>query len=230
MPTYISPLDNYRISSGFGPRDIGAIGSKNHMGIDLAAPKGTPVLAPADLKITGASYSGGYGNLITGVDSSGLTHQFAHLSSMSVKPGDIVLQGQNIGGVGNTGNSTGNHLHYGIKDAAGKYINPKFVLDQAKKLGNDAIQKGKDALVKAALLSNPITAPIAAAQIGLNKLVGGDGDDCGINIICHLRKWLKDSDFFVRMAMVIVAIIFLAGAFVLFSRGQVTTQLTKALK
>lgn len=215
-------LGDYRISSPFGSRSSpGGIGSTNHKGIDIAVPTGTPVVAPTDIKITQAGWSGGYGNLIRGMDDAGNTYEFGHLSQIGVKPGDVVQQGTQIGKVGSTGNSTGPHLHFGIKDATGKFINPSDLLSKAKQAGQDALKKGADALKKAAVIAaaNTIGGPVAGAIVAADVL--GGGEECGsLDFICKLKKWLKEGDFFTRLALVIMAIILLVAGFAILARSQ----------
>jgi murein DD-endopeptidase MepM/ murein hydrolase activator NlpD len=98
-----------------------------HQGLDISTPKGQPVYATADGKVTTASYSGDYGNLIVLSHDFGLTTRYGHLSAFNVKPSDIVRRGDVIGFVGSTGRSTGAHLHYEIL-ANDKLINPLQLL------------------------------------------------------------------------------------------------------
>lgn len=117
-----------RISSGFGFRQHPIEHKqKLHSGIDIAAPQGTPVYAPANGKVTIAAYQGANGNLIRinhGKNSQNqvLESAYAHLSKFLVEVNQIVSAGDKIGEVGSTGrykdgraSSTGNHLHFGIK-------------------------------------------------------------------------------------------------------------------
>jgi len=100
-----------RKTSNFGPR-----GKSVHQGIDLAAPKGTPVLASAGGKV---AYSGngmkGYGKVVVLKHASDLSTVYAHNSSLLVRMGDSVRQGQAIAKVGSTGRATGPHLHFEIR-------------------------------------------------------------------------------------------------------------------
>jgi len=100
-----------RPTSGFGPR-----GRRVHEGIDLAAPKGTPVRASASGKV---AYSGngmrGYGKVIVLKHDNDLSTVYAHNSSLLVRMGDRVEQGQIIAKVGATGRATGPHLHFEIR-------------------------------------------------------------------------------------------------------------------
>jgi len=225
MGDYFNPIVGaYRVSSPFGSRSSpGGIGSTEHMGLDLAAPLGTPVVAPTDITILEAGRKGGFGNFISGQDSAGNIYQFGHLSEINVSPGNVISGGSVIGAVGSTGNSTGNHLHFGIKDANGNFINPSSLIAGARKIGKDALNKGKSLIGKAltvAALSNPVTAPLVIGA----KLAGVGGDSW----LDQFKKWLKESGFFQRMAMVIIAVIFLMAAFSLLARGQVS--FVKSLK
>ncbi len=92
-----------------------------HTGIDLAAPPGTPVLAAADgtVLLTGAQRQGnqyvGYGNYVILQHASGLRTLYAHLLGSAVRPGDTLHQGQVLGFLGSTGNSTGPHTHFEVR-------------------------------------------------------------------------------------------------------------------
>ncbi|MBQ0017758.1 MAG: peptidoglycan DD-metalloendopeptidase family protein [Clostridiales bacterium] len=93
---------------------------RQHSGIDMGAPTGTPVYAADGGTVTGAGYFGGYGNCIdmdNGIASDGSkrTTRYGHLSYIAVKTGQKVYQGQYIGEVGSTGHSTGPHLHFEIR-------------------------------------------------------------------------------------------------------------------
>ncbi|UCF89529.1 MAG: peptidoglycan DD-metalloendopeptidase family protein, partial [bacterium] len=100
-----------RATSGYGPR-----GRRVHEGIDIAAPRGTPVLASAGGKV---AYSGngmrGYGKVIVIKHTNDLSTVYAHNSSLLVRIGDGVEQGQMIAIVGSTGKSSGPHLHFEIR-------------------------------------------------------------------------------------------------------------------
>lgn len=91
-----------------------------HNGIDIGAAQGTPVLASAGGRVIIAKvggYNGGYGNLIIISHQGGIQTVYAHLSSVFVSSGQTVAQGQTIGSVGNTGRSTGPHLHFEVRGA-----------------------------------------------------------------------------------------------------------------
>lgn len=120
-----TPVRAGRISSGFGMRRHPVLGyNRRHMGVDFAAPTGTPVMAMADAKVVFAGVKGANGKLIVLKHARGLTSLYAHLSRIRVKRGQTVKQKQVIGAVGTTGRSTGPHLHFGVKKH-GRYINPQ---------------------------------------------------------------------------------------------------------
>ena len=112
-----SPLAFTRVSSGYGVRFHPILGrEKAHLGVDYAAPTGTPVRTIADGTITFAGTQRGYGNVIEVTHSEGKSTLFAHLSRIDVKAGQKVAQGEFIGAVGTTGMSTGPHLHFEFRD------------------------------------------------------------------------------------------------------------------
>ncbi len=121
-----SPLKFTCISSGFGRRVHPILGfSHLHAAVDLAAPPGTPVWAPADGTVLFAGRQGAAGKMVKLRHANGYQTVFAHLKSISaaVKPGGRVQQKQVIGAVGSTGRATGPHLHYGMKKD-GVWVNP----------------------------------------------------------------------------------------------------------
>lgn len=100
-----------RISSTYGPR-----WGTFHYGLDFAAPAGTPIYASRAGKVIYSAYNqGGYGKLIIIEHNDGTQTYYAHCSSLYVQVGQSVSQGERIAGVGTTGNSTGNHLHFEIR-------------------------------------------------------------------------------------------------------------------
>lgn len=116
---YKWPLTDYtNLSSLYAGRIDPFTGKKaTHSGIDVPAPKGVKILsAKSGVVLTSAYNSGGYGNYVVVDHGNGDTTLYAHMSSRSVKAGDVVKQGQVLGLVGTTGRSTGNHLHYEIRE------------------------------------------------------------------------------------------------------------------
>ncbi len=108
--------DLHRISDYFGVRkDPFLRTTKFHHGIDFAGPKGVSVYATGNGKVEVAEYSFfGYGNVVLIDHGFGYKSRYAHLQKISVKPGDNVVRGQVIGTLGNSGRSTGPHLHYEV--------------------------------------------------------------------------------------------------------------------
>ena len=105
-----------RITSRFGGRSSpGGIGSTNHKGIDIAAPRGTPVYASDGGTVTYAGWMGGYGYLVRINHGNGYETYYGHNSSLTVSVGQHVYKGQQIARVGSTGNSTGNHCHFEVR-------------------------------------------------------------------------------------------------------------------
>jgi murein DD-endopeptidase MepM/ murein hydrolase activator NlpD len=111
-------------TSGYGVR-IDPIQHKEikHPGFDLAARVGTPVAAAATGTVVQAGPAGTYGNLVTVRHGNGVETRYAHLSATTVKAGDHVDAGQQIGNVGTTGYSTGPHLHFEVRKD-GQAIDP----------------------------------------------------------------------------------------------------------
>ena len=106
-----------RVTSEFGRRrSPGGIGSKNHKGIDIGAPRGTPVYAADGGTVTYAGWMGGYGYVvIINHNGTGYETRYGHNSKLLVSVGDHVYKGQQIAKVGSTGNSTGNHCHFEVR-------------------------------------------------------------------------------------------------------------------
>jgi murein DD-endopeptidase MepM/ murein hydrolase activator NlpD len=105
-----------RITSTFGGRKSpGGIGSTNHKGIDIAAPKGTPVYAADGGTVIYAGWMSGYGYLVQIDHGNGYVTYYGHNSSLTVSVGAKVYKGQQIARVGSTGNSTGNHCHFEVR-------------------------------------------------------------------------------------------------------------------
>jgi murein DD-endopeptidase MepM/ murein hydrolase activator NlpD len=118
------PVQDATLSSNFGMRNHPVLGGRrNHKGVDLAQPTGTPVYATADGVVSKAAPFSSYGNYIQIEHGGGLETRYAHLSGFAVATGDQVRKGQLIGYVGSTGRSTGPHLHYEVR-VAGDAVDP----------------------------------------------------------------------------------------------------------
>ena len=123
-PTYIKPISGGRLSSGFGKRNTGIKGASTyHKGVDWATPVGTAVVASSSGVVTRAGWGSGYGYCIYIKHSDGRETRYGHLSKVLVSVGQSVSQGQKIALSGNTGVSSGPHLHFEIL-INGTQVNP----------------------------------------------------------------------------------------------------------
>lgn len=113
------------ITSRFGERS--SIRVSNHTGLDIAAPRGTPIKAAASGTVTFSGRSGSYGYMVVITHENGIQTYYAHCSKLYVSTGTYVNQGDVIAAVGSTGNSTGNHLHLEIR-VNGVAYNPQYYL------------------------------------------------------------------------------------------------------
>jgi murein DD-endopeptidase MepM/ murein hydrolase activator NlpD len=116
----------HRFTSGFGPR-----WGRMHNGADFAASYGTPIYATADGVVVHAGWEGGYGRLVRIRHEFGIETYYAHLSKIGVNVGQRVSRGDRIGDMGNSGRSTGTHLHYEVRQS-GKPVNPMTYIKAAR--------------------------------------------------------------------------------------------------
>lgn len=121
---WLSSMMGHRVDPITGADDF-------HAGLDIAGERGQPVYATAAGTVTHTGFQGGYGNLIVLDHGFGLETRYGHLLNYGVKQGAKVKRGDLIGHVGNTGRSTGYHLHYEVL-ANGKLLNPLQFLSQQK--------------------------------------------------------------------------------------------------
>jgi len=114
-----------KVTWGFNEDAIHPITGKKttHLGVDIAAPEGTPVYATAEGTVKTAENLKGWGNLLVLEHAGGFSTFYAHMKAFEVKAGDKVTRGQVVGSVGNTGQSTGSHLHYEVRKD-GTQVNP----------------------------------------------------------------------------------------------------------
>ncbi len=123
-PDYIIPVENYVITSMFGPR----WGSTHH-GVDLGVPVGTEVMAARDGVVIQTGWNGELGISVSVEHEDKTITRYAHLSESLVQLGDEVQQGEIIAHSGNTGFSTGPHLHFEVR-VNGEAVNPLDYLDE----------------------------------------------------------------------------------------------------
>ena len=129
MAAVIWPVgDSYKITSEYGLRTAPTAGaSTDHKGVDISVPTGTAVSAAISGNVTKVGYNSASGNWIEITGNNGLTTRYRHLSSALVSEGQTVKQGQTVARSGNTGNSTGPHLHFETL-LNGQYIDPQQAL------------------------------------------------------------------------------------------------------
>ena len=115
VPTQLPLSGEFLLTSSFGVRaDPMTHLPSMHEGIDFVAPIGTPVLATADGVVLRAEYTGAYGNMVEVAHADGFVTRYAHLKTIQVKPQDVLQRHDVVGTLGNTGRSTGPHLHYEV--------------------------------------------------------------------------------------------------------------------
>jgi hypothetical protein len=170
-----------RINDGFGMRKHPITGEqKMHWGQDYTTKTGVPIYTNIPMTVVESNVQNGFGKIVTLQDDSGNTYKYAHLDDMTVKKGEKIPPDTLIGYVGNTGGSTGSHLHFESIDRNGKHQNPMHVNPDTGKLWSDVsgFTKGqtlnqsiKTAVPDPTKYGRPATAPAAtaAAQAAANK-------------------------------------------------------------
>ncbi len=127
-PAFVYPVMGPRLSSDFGKRTHPVLRStRHHHGVDLAAPEQSPIRAIASGQVVYADPYAGYGNLVVLRHDDGMTSHYGHCRTIKVTIGQRVRPGQMIATVGNTGISTGPHLHFEIR-SGGEPLNPETFL------------------------------------------------------------------------------------------------------
>jgi murein DD-endopeptidase MepM/ murein hydrolase activator NlpD len=127
-----SPVAFSRKTSGFSMRLHPIFQTmKAHLGVDYAAPTGTPALTVGDGVVEFSGVQGGFGNVVIVRHGSNHSTVYAHLSRILVRKGQSVQKGQTIGAVGSTGWSTGPHLHFEFR-VNGVHVDPDKVIQQAQ--------------------------------------------------------------------------------------------------
>ncbi|MCJ8520321.1 murein DD-endopeptidase MepM/ murein hydrolase activator NlpD [Pseudorhizobium tarimense] len=142
-----NPVPNGRMTSGFGMRRHPILGfSRMHTGTDWAAPRGTPIIASGNGVVEAAGWASGYGNQTIIRHANGYESSYNHQSAIAkgIKPGAKVTQGQVIGYVGSTGQSTGAHLHYELIVNGTKVDPMKIRLPGGKSLAGDNLARFKE--------------------------------------------------------------------------------------
>ncbi len=125
----LSPVDGW-VTSGFGARSSPFTGEPaNHKGLDVAAPIGTPIYSPADGVVVFAGQRSGFGNFVMIAHGYGVVTGYGHNAQNLVSPGQVIKRGDQVATVGQSGRSTGPHLHYEVM-VNGRVVDPKkFILN-----------------------------------------------------------------------------------------------------
>ncbi|MDE5816825.1 MAG: M23 family metallopeptidase [Helicobacter sp.] len=141
-----NPLQHFQVSSNFGYREHPLIKKREfHTGIDLRVPVGTSVYTTADgvVSFSKKGYNGGYGNMVKVEHAYGFHTVYAHLSELAVKEGEFVKKGQVVAYSGNTGLSTGPHLHYEVL-FLGNRLQPKHFMNWTMRNYEDIFEREKE--------------------------------------------------------------------------------------
>jgi YD repeat-containing protein len=131
------PVDGGVQSSGYGFRTHPIHGDKRfHSGLDIAAPEGREIRAVQRGTVTYAQRHPGYGNMVEITHPDGIVTRYAHASRLHVRVGDVVDVGETIADVGSTGQSTGPHLHFEVRDGA-RRLDPESYLERLRSAAAD---------------------------------------------------------------------------------------------
>lgn len=161
-----SPMEFSRMTSGFAMRFHPILQKwRAHLGVDYAAPTGTPVRTVGDGQVEFAGRQNGYGNVVQIAHGNNRSTLYAHLSRIDVKKGHRVEQGQRIGAVGSTGWSTGPHLHFEFR-VNGRHQDPQRI---AK--ASEAVAIAPEAGAEFAALSQSLQTQLSVAE----SLLGASG-------------------------------------------------------
>ncbi len=181
------------ITSRFGPRSSpGGIGSTNHQGIDFGVPIGTAVRAAKPGRVTFAGARGGYGNYVMLSHAGGYGSAYGHLNSISARVGRRVSGGQIIARSGNTGNSTGPHLHFEILKG-GARINPASVMRMrgGGVVGGPTVVRQKAQPTTTTRAGTPLQRGVEAAMTWSNGSLAALSaviEDAGVAALARLRR------------------------------------------
>lgn len=137
IPAFYPVKGNFRISSNYGYRRDPFTGQRRfHHGIDIPLRNGTHIYSTADGRVSEAGYNNSLGNYIKIIHSDNYKSVYAHLSRIDVRRGQQVQLGQRIGASGNTGRSTGPHLHYQVNHN-GRSVDPVNLVNRANMAQNN---------------------------------------------------------------------------------------------
>jgi murein DD-endopeptidase MepM/ murein hydrolase activator NlpD len=159
-----SPMEFSRVTSGFAMRMHPTLNvQRRHLGVDYAAPIGTPVRSVGDGVVDFAGRQNGYGNVVEIDHGKSRSTLYAHLSRIDVRPGQRVEQGQRVGAVGMTGRSTGPHLHFEFR-VDGRHQNPLRVAKASESVALDTAARAQFAEIARDLQAQLVVAETLAGQ------------------------------------------------------------------
>jgi murein DD-endopeptidase MepM/ murein hydrolase activator NlpD len=159
-----SPMEFSRVTSGFAMRMHPILNvQRRHLGVDYAAPIGTPVRSVGDGVVDFAGRQNGYGNVVEINHGKSRSTLYAHLSRIDVRPGQRVEQGQRVGAVGMTGRTTGPHLHFEFR-VAGHHQNPLRVAKASEAVALDTAARAQFAEIARGLQAKLVVAETLAGQ------------------------------------------------------------------
>lgn len=137
----LKPVVHGTTISGFGRRYHPVYKMyRHHDGVDINAPKGTPIYASADGEVVFAGVNGGLGKMVQINHKYGFQTHYGHMNRILVRPGQKVERGEKIGEVGNTGITTGTHLHYEVK-FKGESLDPSLYYFEAQNFNEEIVKK-----------------------------------------------------------------------------------------
>ena len=149
-------LSSRNIASDFGMRFNAYTGNyRSHDGVDILAPRGSPILAAGSGRVAYAGWSSGYGNLVVIDHGQGISTRYGHASILFVHPGDLVQESQPIGAVGTTGNASTPHLHFELS-LRNSPIDPKLLL---------SVDGNRRAGLAVTPMVTPLTPPVVAPVV-----------------------------------------------------------------
>jgi len=159
-----SPMEFSRVTSGFAMRMHPILNvRRRHLGVDYAAPIGTPVRSVGDGVVDFAGRQNGYGNVVEIKHGKERSTLYAHLSRIDVRPGQRVEQGQRVGAVGMTGWTTGPHLHFEFR-VAGQHQDPLRVAKASESVALDTAARAQFAEIARGLQAKLVVAETLAGQ------------------------------------------------------------------
>lgn len=179
------------VTSEYGMRVNPVTGAyRLHAGIDLGAPGGSPIYAARGGTVVSAGWNDGYGNYTIIDHGNGIRTAYAHQSRMAVHAGQAVAQGQVIGNVGTTGNSTGNHLHFEYMKN-GQRLNPRQIIPQFSDGGYTFSTGLAELHPKETVLSAPLTQDL---HEGLGRFAKGENAQYNLTIDLRGSNISQDVD------------------------------------